>query len=215
MRLKLCGVAIRFCRTPGKCLPLILCGLLLMNGCGLLNRSSSSNGNSGTPSNTEKSAQRSKKVAPCTLLTKAEAEKALGEAASDGSTNEKDLGATGAILTVCSYSAAKRPAKHTNVSIWQAKPDSDAPWNAQTMWSNLKSGDKSLSDQRQGGKYETVASIGDDSYVFSWPAGTIGFTELHVLKGDVIIGVRVPGQGADAIGRAKGMASKALERISA
>ena len=83
------------------------------------------------------------------------------------------------------------------------------------MWGNLKAGDKSLSDQRQGGKYEIVSGIGDESYVFSWPAGTIGFTELHVLKGDLIVGLRVPGRGVDALERAKGMASKALERISA
>lgn len=83
------------------------------------------------------------------------------------------------------------------------------------MWGNLKSGDKSLSDQRKGGKFETTSGPGDEAYVFSWPAGTIGFTELHVLKGDVIIGIRVPGLGADAIERAKSMASKALERLNA
>ena len=203
----------RTCLLPLNAVPFILCGILLMGGCGYFD-SASSNGNSVTPPKSGTSAKRSK-VAPCSLLTKAEAEKALGEAASDGGTNEKDLGATGGVLAVCSYSAAKRPAKHTNVSIWQGNPDSNAQWNSRTMWGNLKSGDKSLSDQRQGGKYETVTGIGEESYAFSWPAGTIGFTELHVLKGDVIIGVRVPGQGADALDRAKGMASKALERISA
>ncbi len=212
MRILPCALAVLFYQPCLKYLSLILCGVLLMNGCGGSD-DASSNENAGTQAKNGQAAKRSK-IAPCSLLTKAEAEKALGEAASDGDTNEKDLGATGGILTVCSYSAAKRPAKHTNVSIWQGNPGSSTQWNAQKMWGNLKAGDKSLSDQRQGGKYEIVSGIGDESYVFSWPAGTIGFTELHVLKGDVIVGMRVPGQGADALQRAKGMASKALERIS-
>ena len=187
------------------------CAVLLAACGGGANSDSSSSENSGTQSKSGASAKRNK-VDACSLLTKAEAEQALGEAASDGGTNEKDLGQTGGVLTVCSYSAAKRPAKHTNVSIWQANPDSSAQWNARTMWGNLKSGNKSLSDQRQGGKFEPVTGVGDESYVFSWPAGSIGFTELHVLKGDVIVGVRVPGQAVQAVERAKGLALKALER---
>jgi hypothetical protein len=185
-----------------------------MTACGKSDSGASSSTNSGTQSKTGTSAKRNK-VDACSLMTKAEAEQSLGEAATDGSPNEKDLGATGGTLAICSYSAAQRPAKHTNASIWQANPVASAQWNARTMWGSLKSGDKSLSDQRQGGKYEIVPGIGDEAYFFSWPAGTIGFTELHVLKGDIIIGIRVPGTGATSLDRAKNLASKALERASA
>ncbi len=81
------------------------------------------------------------------------------------------------------------------------------------MWGNLKSGDKSLSDQRQGGKFENVGGVGDESYVQSWPAGSIGITELHTRAGDIIVGARVPGQGAAALEQAKNLVRKALERV--
>lgn len=210
MRLHFCKVAARLSRQMHNTLPFILCGVLLMAGCG--GSDSASNGNSGAQPKSGTGAKRSK-IAPCSLLTKAEAEKVLGETASDGSTNEKDLGATGGILSVCSYSAAKRPAKHTNVSIWQANPNSTTQWSAQTMWANLKNGDKSLSDQRQGGKFGAVSGVGDESYVQSWPAGTTGITELRTLRGDIIVGARVPGQGAAALEQSKNLVRQALERI--
>jgi hypothetical protein len=136
----------------------------------------------------------------------------LGEAADEGKVNEKDLGTTGGALAVCSYSAAKRPIKFTNISVWQANPTSAAQWNAQTFWTTLKSGSKSMSDQRPGGSFQTLSGIGQDGYVESWPAGTIGATEIHVLDGDLIVGARVPGQGAAAAEQAKGIVSKFIER---
>jgi hypothetical protein len=187
------------------------CFALLLSSCaGSDGRSSGANG-ANAPG--VKSTAKRAKIDPCALFTKTEAESALGEAADAGKVTEKDLGATGGTLTVCSYSAANRPIKFTNVSVWQASQTSSAQWNAQIFWGTLKSGSKAISDQRPGGSFETLSGIGQDGYVESWPAGTIGATELHVLNGDLIVGVKVPGQGAAAIDLAKGIASKSLERI--
>jgi hypothetical protein len=70
-----------------------------------------------------------------------------------------------------------------------------------------------LSDQRPGGSFQTLSGIGQDGYVESWPAGTIGATEIHVLDGDLIVGARVPGQGATASEQAKSIISKFLARV--
>src|SRR4051812_34900651 len=109
MKTNLCSFVARIFYHPQNALPFILCGILLMSGCSRSDEASSSNANSGAASKAGTGAKRNK-VNACSLMTKAEAEKSLGEAASDGGTNEKDLGATGGSLTVCSYSASKRPA---------------------------------------------------------------------------------------------------------
>ena len=147
-------------------------------------------------------------------LPKPRAELVLGEAAAEGKANDKDLGQTGGALNVCSYSAANRPIKFANVSVWQANPNSTAQWNAQTFWTTLKSGSKSLSEQRPGGSFQALSGMGEDGYIESWPAGTIGATEIHVLNGDLIIGARVPGQGAAAVEQAKGIVSVLMVRKS-
>ena len=186
--------------------------VVLLSSCaGSDNRSSSGVRNDNAPE--VKAAAKRAKLDPCAQLTRAEAESVLGEAAGEGKVNEKDLGATGGLLAVCSYSAADRPIKFTNVSVWQADPKSTAQWNAQAFWATLKSGSKSMSEQRPGGSFQTLSGTGQDGYVESWPAGTIGATEIHVLDGDLIVGARVPGQGAAALEQAKGIVSKSLERI--
>lgn len=200
--------------APASITPVVvfLCVVLLLSSCaGSGKRPSAASNVSNTPA--VKSALKRARIDPCAQLAKSEAESALGETADAGKANEKDLGATGGLLTVCSYSASNRPIKFTNVSVWQANPNSNAQWNAQSFWTTLKSGSKSMSEQRPGGSFQSVSGIGQDGYIESWPAGTIGATEIHVLNGDLIVGARVPGQGAAAVEQAKGIVSKSLERI--
>lgn len=164
---------------------LFLCFVLLLSSCGGSDKppEATTVGNAPAVKPTAKRAR----IDPCALLTRIEAESGLGETADTGKVNEKDLGATGGMLNVCSYSAANRPIKFTNVSVWQASQTSSAQWNAQTFWTTLKSGSKSMSEQRPGGNFQALSGIGQDGYIESWPAGTIGATEVHALNGDVII----------------------------
>ena len=148
------------------------------------------------------------KIDPCTLLTKQDAEAALGESVSDAKTLHQSIG--GGVMNQCQYLAsAETSSRDIAVQVVQKDPDSSREWDPMSYWTNLPEGYKVAKLTA-----EPVSGLGDEAFFVSKVAeGRFLRSVLHLRKGELIFAVYVPGEGSNALEMAKSLAQKVVGRI--
>jgi hypothetical protein len=189
---------------------LILCSILFLTACGSSDQKASSppqqnltTTTTGQKSNPPVNTNMVKgKIDPCSLITKAEAEAAIGEKVEDPTTEDgnKEWGQTRCVYS----SASESSAKFVQISVVQTESITEGLRQKGYTTAKL------LEDTRTQVKGKPISGIGDDAY---W-----GNSNLHVLKKDAYITISTglvlnPKNEPAAIDTAKTLALKAVERL--
>jgi len=179
------------------CLALLMfCVLLFVAGCGDSGKAVAPQGDAGGAKETETAKGL---IDPCTLLTKAEAEAALGEQVKEPEfTDTKNpLG-----QKLCLYSpVSENTGRFIQIGLVQnegmGKNLRDQGYNVEQLYTETK---KNLTDAKP------VSGIGDEAF---W--GTNG---LHILKGNVYLNISVGNSSKpENLELAKGLAEKVVSRL--
>lgn len=147
------------------------------------------------------------KIDPCPLVTKAEAEAALGEAAGAPEEKDWDIGHAG-VLAQCQYpSAAQGFKKYITIQVTTRKPDAPKDWTLAQYAKDVED-----SYKQGGAKAEPVQGIGDMAVWLDGVSG-VNMSILLFQKKDAVVMIWVPTATPSALDAAKKLATSAGGRF--
>jgi hypothetical protein len=145
----------------------------------------------------------------CELIASSEIEAVQGEAVLDAKSGERKTG--GFAIAQCFYTLPSHD-KSVSLEVTRPDPEQGTPSGPRDRWKKLFHGDGDQEGEKESGKPQPVAAVGDEAF---W-SGNPMVGALYVLKDDSYLRISVGGaeDASVKIRKTKALAQKALKRLS-